>query len=231
MVTRTLPHNVLVKIATKANARTQVRLRATSKTLYADPMAATKRLRRGFAYGTGGALQKEYNQMPKRLRKLGIAARLLPQPLKTTITDKVFWLELFVNASFDVYRQAVRNNAAMVEFGGTVDLTEFGTTPEQLFAGIPGATTRLHFGATLVHVLPREKMMAAVLRFAVGVVRELEAQVAAPPNLTRRIQRHKRAQKQARERIYGLRQDDAPGTAAAAAARRVARRAARRVAA
>lgn len=63
-----LPLDVLGLISSKLNGRTRVRLAATSKQMYSDPRIATRPRKTGFYYGTGGRLQKDYNELAKRIR-------------------------------------------------------------------------------------------------------------------------------------------------------------------
>ena len=67
-------YNVLSIISAKADPRTRARLRVLDKRTHADPLLAGRGpLRTAYAFGTGGALQKMYNDMPRMLGALKAA--------------------------------------------------------------------------------------------------------------------------------------------------------------
>lgn len=112
-----LPHDVLVKIASLANARTQLRMRTASRALYANSSAHTKPLSTGYAYGTG-ALQKDYNELPKILRKLAAQTKFKPYPGAPIDTEwsRLFMLLRFLVGVMKAYRAAAKQNRELAVY-------------------------------------------------------------------------------------------------------------------
>lgn len=71
-------YNVLSLISSKADPRTQVRLKALDRRTRADPLMPRNPLRVGYAHGTAaGGWQKKFNTLPKRLEYIiGVGAVL-----------------------------------------------------------------------------------------------------------------------------------------------------------
>lgn len=250
-MSKTLNYNSLAKIASFANARTQLRLRAASKALYSDPLAATKQLRRGYAYGTG-PLQKLYNEVPKRVRKVKAGVDLISLTIKrrqvTGAGAQLRRINLtrhllsLVQGVYRAYKLAVKTGSQIAEYrdsGGLASArrglsanVNSRINPDHIFSST--AAARRDVG-TVTYTMPREYMMTALLTAVKPILAELEAviedrlrrgQIAAT-NIANRI----RTSKERAAYVRGAEYIDffRNGTIAARAAERVARRAARRV--
>lgn len=90
-----LPYDMLSKISSKADRRTQARMRMMDRTTRADPLLRVRNppKGKGYMYGTGGALQKVYNDMPRKLRVLraSLAAKAASE---TTAALRAKWSRL-----------------------------------------------------------------------------------------------------------------------------------------
>ncbi len=117
----TLPQNVLSHVYRLANARTQTRLRATSKNMRRDPLMPAPAVRQGFAFGTGGKLQKLYNQLPKRFRALENKMRQFKAWYTPYIVDDkdhsdvLRHIHALFNESMSAYKQAVKAGTGHVQ--------------------------------------------------------------------------------------------------------------------
>lgn len=164
----TLPNNVLSKIAAASDPRTQMRLRATSKALYADPLGATKTLRQGYAYGTG-TLQKDYNELPKKLRRLSAQLGVGSSRSRSwKISDALYQLQhvrSFVEEVLKAYKRAVRS-----------DQSHATVTHSQLAERVMAGKYRSSTGFTMS--VPREEMVTTTLRYAKKVMQSPEMQQA-----------------------------------------------------
>lgn len=170
-----LPHNVLSEIAAKADPRTQVRLRATSKALYSDPLAATKPLREGYTYGTG-KLQKEYNELPKKLRRISASIPTRVPKRARESSQYVRDVEGFVADVVKAYKLAVRRNQPTLTLH-----TYRGFTFTPVIERVLGREFHPKLGVSPFRTLtgPREELVTATLTFAKAELPNLTAAVEA----------------------------------------------------
>ena len=227
-----LPRDVLAKIASHANTRTQMRMRATSKAMYTNRLAATRPLRLGYAYGTG-KLQKDYNELPGKLRTLEKTAMLLvvrkrwaPHP---QWYRELRFLREFVEETLQDYKSSIKTNHPNVTvdtLGGFAFLGAFERELAGKFqkqAGTSGFVT---------YTAPREDLVTAALVAAKGALPGLAAQAQAAGSGSIRpldLAKARRGRKQTAAHDWQYEMRLAPEERARSRASRLARRAARRL--